>query len=415
MSSDEWTNLNELREGPMIPLPDFVHDGRVSFAELEAFAAVFEPGVDPLVGDSEQVLLPQGGDAMLYGDGGVGKTTLAIDLAFHLAAGSSWLGIPIMRAARVALVESEGPRPLFRAKLRRKLAAWHGTLPTEGLFVLEQPWGELRFTDEDHRARLAAALREHAIELVIAGPLTSLGMDVAGTLQEVRDFAALVDDVRSRAERPVTFLLVHHENKGGRVSGAWEGVGDTLLHVQSSGHGRARLFVQKARWASEWHAKTLHLLWAEGDSFVVDETGPPKPEAMRAAIEQYVLEHASRDGGCRWRDVLANVKGTTNLLTDQRDALLSEGLIVNHGTGNRFALWHGADPAAPQRFDDSENGSEGRNTLLERALRNAEIPSKHSDSTPSSVVSGKGVSALRPYKGATPLPQRSTDVSEDDW
>ena len=32
---------------------------------------------------------------MFYGDGGAGKTTLAIDLAFHLAAGEDWLGIPV--------------------------------------------------------------------------------------------------------------------------------------------------------------------------------------------------------------------------------------------------------------------------------------------------------------------------------
>ena len=34
------------------------------------------------------------------------------------------------------------------------------------------------------------------------------------------------------AGRPVDFVLIHHENKGGKVSGAWEGAGDTLLHVQ---------------------------------------------------------------------------------------------------------------------------------------------------------------------------------------
>ena len=80
-------------------------------------------------------------------------------------------------------------------------------------------------------------------------------MDAAGTLQEVRDFMALVEELRRATERRLTVVLVHHENKGGQVSGAWEGAGDTLCHVQGQGHGRTRLFFQKARWASEQHAR----------------------------------------------------------------------------------------------------------------------------------------------------------------
>ena len=69
----------------------------------------------------------------------------------------------------------------------------------------------------------------------------------------------------------MTFVLVHHENKGGKVSGAWEGAGDTLFHVQGQGHGRTRLYVQKARWSSAHHATALNLAWTDGDGFEVEE------------------------------------------------------------------------------------------------------------------------------------------------
>ena len=49
-------------------------------------------------------LIPEGGDVMVYGDGGAGKTTLCLDLACHLAAGDDWLGIPV--AAAVACCSS---------------------------------------------------------------------------------------------------------------------------------------------------------------------------------------------------------------------------------------------------------------------------------------------------------------------
>jgi hypothetical protein len=96
----------------------------LDFEDAAVLAAEDEPGAAAFVGDDENVLIPEDGDVMAYGDGGAGKTTLLIDLAVHLAAGDDWLGIPVGRKVRVALVENEGPRPPFRRKLRRKLRAW---------------------------------------------------------------------------------------------------------------------------------------------------------------------------------------------------------------------------------------------------------------------------------------------------
>jgi hypothetical protein len=236
-------------------------------ASFEEFAAVEEPGAEPLLGDADEVLIPAGGDVMLYGDGGAGKTTLAIDLAFHLAAGDAWLGIPCARRARVLMIENEGPRPLFRAKLRRKLARWNGSHIERSAAVIEEPWGEFTFREEAWRSKLAATVREHEIDVLIVGPVTRSGMDEAGTLQEVRDFLQLVAEVRRESGRRLTVTLVHHESKGGAVSGAWEGAGDTLLHVQAAGPGQTVVHVQKARWASEYHGETLKLSWAPGESF----------------------------------------------------------------------------------------------------------------------------------------------------
>jgi hypothetical protein len=50
-------------------------------------------------------------------------------------------------------------------------------------------------------------------------------MNQAGTLQQVRDYASLLGEVRAASTRRVTFLPAHPENRGGQVSGAWEGAG----------------------------------------------------------------------------------------------------------------------------------------------------------------------------------------------
>jgi hypothetical protein len=137
------------------------------------------------------------------------------------------------------------------------------------VLVFERPWGEFTFADDGWRLTLAQLIRDHNVDVLMAGPLVRLGMDSAGTLQEVRAFADLVADVRRRAERPLSVLLVHHENKGGAVSGAWEGAGDTLLHVQSAGNGHTIMYVQKARWDGGRHGTTLQLAWAAGESFTL--------------------------------------------------------------------------------------------------------------------------------------------------
>ena len=122
---------------------------------LDDFAAVHEPGAEALLGTPEQVLLPVGGDAMIYGDGGTGKTTLAVDLAFHVAVGAEWLGIAT-RPARVLLIENEGPRVKFRQKLARKLETWQGEPWAPNVHVLEIPWGQFTFANDQHRRREAS-------------------------------------------------------------------------------------------------------------------------------------------------------------------------------------------------------------------------------------------------------------------
>jgi hypothetical protein len=298
----------------------------IEVTTLADFVAVDEPGADALVGDEDDALIPEGGDVMLYGDGGAGKTTLSIDLACHLAAGDDWLDIRVARPVRVLLIENEGPRPLFRRKLKAKIAAWSGGPVADRVVVLEQPWGRFTFANAGWREVLATTVREKEIDVVIVGPVTRAGMDEAGTLQEVRDFMALVAELRERSRRRIVVVLIHHENKGGAVSGAWEGAGDTLLHVQGQGHGRTRLYVQKARWSSAHHGTTLSLLWADGDGFTVEEPNEIDDETLAEQILAFIRENP----GTSWtpaENAAAGVRRERRKAV--RDALLADRKIVN--------------------------------------------------------------------------------------
>jgi hypothetical protein len=386
--------------------------GREEFLELVRLAAVTtlaaevvpiadfaereEDGAEAVLGSRTDILVPENGDVMFYGDGGAGKTTLSNDLSFHLAAGDDWLGIPIGRPVRVLLIENEGPRPLFRAKLQRKREAWSGSELGDRLHVWESPWGQFSFADPTARQQLAEKVRELEIDVVVCGPLTSAGMDEAGTLQEVRNFLRHVDDVRRQADRPLTVILIHHENKGGKVSGAWEGAGDTLFHVQAQGHGRVRLFIQKARWASTYHGTTLQLRWAEGGSFELEEEEEGRPERVWEAIAKYVLAN----GGTSWNHVERAVTGEGDYLRSRRDWMLSDGILVNVGKGQAYELWHRDDPARPPSFEE---------------------PRRDTDTVADTVVSttrdgglGGTVSPCRPLRDDTVPTTRSLDGFEAD-
>ncbi len=256
-------NIGDLGEDPPPP-------GEIGVVTLAEFVAVDEAGAAALLGSEDNALIPEGGDVMVYGDGGAGKTTLAIDLACHLAAGESWLGIEVPRPVGVLLIENEGPRPLLRRKLKRKLGAWTGGEIGERVRVFESPWARFTFAIEEWREELGLKAAAWDIDVIIVGPLVRVGMDEAGTLQDVVAFMRLVADLRERSMRPLTVVIIHHENKSGAVSGAWEGAGDTLLHVQGSGNGHTILYVQKARWAPEHHHRTYHLAWTEGEGFEVE-------------------------------------------------------------------------------------------------------------------------------------------------
>jgi hypothetical protein len=321
-------------------------DAPMRIVPLDEFADVDEPGADVVLGGDDGPLVAERSDTMAYGDGGVGKTTLLADLGFHLAAGDDWLSIPIPTPRRVLIIEAEGPRPQFRRKLRRKRDGWKGSPLRDRLLVFEHPWGRFSFADLAWRDLLAAAIFEREIDVVIVGPLTSVGMETAGTIVEARAFLALVDEVRVLSARPVAFVFVHHENKGGKVSGAWEGVGDALWHVQQHGHGRLRLHFQKARWSSTYHQTALQLVWADGDGFALDEQEPMTAERIWDAIAEYVLAH----GGCSWNAVDDDVSGNGKSKRETRDRMLADGVIVDlGGARGGMGLWHRDDPAIPLR------------------------------------------------------------------
>jgi len=271
--STDWVDqiadigLEEALRGLPVPPPEV---RIVSYAD---FAGTHEETADPLLGTSEATILPVGGMLLMYGDGGAGKTTLTIDGVAHLGAGIPWLGIEVDRPVTTLMIENEGPRGKFRAKLAQKMASWNGHPPyAANVQVMEDPWTMFTLREEDHRMALASAVERLAIDLVVMGPLVTLGMVGGGTPDEVQDFERLIRITRTLTERAFALWVVHHENKSGDVSGAWERVPDALVHVQAQGNGHTKVHFRKARWSDRDHGRSVNLTWVvESRSFTVAE------------------------------------------------------------------------------------------------------------------------------------------------
>ena len=284
----------------------------------DEFIAFEEPSAAALLGTSAEALLTRDGFLLFYGEAGASKTTLAIDLVAHLASGVSWLGFEVPRPLRVLLIENEGPRGPFRAKLRRKVEEWDGPPFAHNVFIFAEPWGRLNLADQTHRETLAAFAREHEIDVIVCGPLKRLGMTGGGTPDDVRVFS---EHLRALQELcgGVALVMTHHENKTGGVSGAWEGEPDTFINVAvDGGGGRTTLHIRKARWAPSWHKKKLVLAWTSGEGFV-----PIEAETRSRDLRAELLA-VRADGTWKrekdWKGLL-RCRDLKNLL----DALVAEG------------------------------------------------------------------------------------------
>jgi hypothetical protein len=253
---------------------------------IGAFVCKDRPILPAFLGTPENAILRAGSDGMLTADGGAGKTTLAIDATFHMAAGEEWCGWPVEQPVTALLIENEGGETPYAEKLERKLNHWEGgDGPEERIFIWEEPWGKFSFADEGWREYLAEGIKALGIELLIAGPITTLGMQGHGTIPETRAFNALIVDVREKCGLPIGSLAIHHDRKEGGVSGAWEGTGDTLLELATADRGLSKLKIGKARLSSKDHKQTYSLKWAPNEGFVREEKVDKTP-AVEVLLEK---------------------------------------------------------------------------------------------------------------------------------
>lgn len=383
----------------LVPVLPTAATRAITVVPLGEFVAVTEDVAEPLVGTSENSLLPADGLLLMYGDGGAGKTTLSLDALAHLASGAPWLGLEVPRPLRILLIENEGPRGPFRQRLAAKIQAWHGAPFHQNVYVLEEPWTRFTITDDTYRAALAEAIDEHHIDLVIVGPLASLGAKGTGTPDEINEFDNHVQQLRAGANRAFALWIVHHENKAGDVSGAWERYPDTLVHIQAQGNGRTRVVWRKVRWSSELHGTSVNLVWAEGNGFQVED------QKVRDIRSELVEAFRKKNEWLTAREAAKHIKANVDKVKDELSQLVEDGVLEHRkgpeGRKSHALCWRLPTDSEPPSQFESVAPLEG----FARPTDSLTPPMKESESE--SVES-------EPDESDSPDPSQWSQVSTDD-
>jgi RecA-family ATPase len=187
---------------------------------VPAWAFGTEPRIDEpaLWGTSESPIVVHEGISVLAGEGGVGKTALAVNLAICLASGRpvsrSFAGIEVPNPAPVLYLTAEGNRDVFRARF---MAAAEALLGGDFDPMLGYPFEQLALFFAARGATLeiptlAALLDEIRPQLVI---LDTVGLFHDGEENSASDWKRyVVKPLRALMSAYRTaFLLLHHQSK----------------------------------------------------------------------------------------------------------------------------------------------------------------------------------------------------------
>lgn len=210
-------------------------------------------------------LLDQGAMSIMYGDSNTGKTFVAMDLAFHVAAGLHYAGLETAQGT-VVYVAAEGGNGA-----RKRLAALKRKYPqaTPDFLLLASPV-DLRRPDAD-TVPLAEAIRALNVSVALLVIDTVSRAMAGGDENSSVDMGALVKhfDVLRKACRPAHLMGIHHTGKdrakGARGHSLLRAATDTEIEVSAGENGSAGVIqVTKQRdmdgsWSSGFRLKVWEL------------------------------------------------------------------------------------------------------------------------------------------------------------
>ena len=197
----------------------------------------------------------------IYGDSGVGKSFLALDLAFCVASGQPWHG-EVVQQGGVFYLAGEGREGLIRRRQAWEMA--NDRSLEEAPLYLSTKATDL--ADEQSRIEVLEQIREVAkqdsLKLVIVDTLSRhFGGRDENQAGEMAKFVECLDHIRQ--EFGMTVLLVHHTgkdaNRGARGSSVLRAALDNEILVKRERKGLVKLTNEKMKDAEPFQPMAFQL------------------------------------------------------------------------------------------------------------------------------------------------------------
>lgn len=181
--------------------------------------------------------------ALLAGAGGTGKSFLTLQMAFALASGQPFLGLPTGSPKRVLMLNAEDPYDEAHRRVqaivneaRRSgcMEAWHEDLlirniaymPFEGMDCAIAKMDKNGPVATDFVKRLQSTWRGHQWDLIVMDPIAMFREGDENSNDQLSFFIREAKALRQAMD--CTVLLVHHFNKSGMSAGAGELTGASV-------------------------------------------------------------------------------------------------------------------------------------------------------------------------------------------
>jgi hypothetical protein len=177
------------------------------FVDAMDFVSAADKTTDWLIHE----LIPRSGNGIIGGDPKASKSFAAVDIALSAACGASWMGHPVIKRAKVAIVSREDDAGLTRRRMKKLIggrAEYADLLPGWLHINTRAQQSDFQVTTPEHMDRLIDELGKFGAELVILDVFRSLHHADENDNSEVAKVLAKVS--RIQTELKCATLLVHH-------------------------------------------------------------------------------------------------------------------------------------------------------------------------------------------------------------
>lgn len=158
--------------------------------------------------------------SMLYAWRGIGKSWVALSIAYAVASGSAFLGWQAPRKRRVLYLDGELPARVLQARLAMIVASFEEEPEVDGFRILTpdlQPNGIMPNLS-DYAGQEAIDVHASMVDLIVVDNLSTLAR--SGKENEGESWLPIQEWALRHRARGRAVLFIHHSGKGGQQRGA---------------------------------------------------------------------------------------------------------------------------------------------------------------------------------------------------